>query len=131
MDNTKLKSVKIEGKDYYTAPSRIAEFRRICPNHELTTTYEVIGDFVIATSTIYTGKQAISNGITAKKIVSDSDFATAETLSKGRAIANFGIGMVEDVASAEEIEGVVLDGKLNKPGQALKELAEKELDKKK
>ena len=126
-----LKVVQIEDKDYFTAPSRIAEFRRIHPHHTLTSDVSFNGDFVIVKSTIFSGNQPISDGICAKKFVNERDVATAETLSKARAIANFGIGLVDDVAGAEEMENAQLDGKLNNPGKELKELAESKLEKNK
>lgn len=133
-NNTLLKKIELgeDKKEYITAPSRIAEFRRLNPNHTLISTYEMVdGDTVIVQSTVLSGNKPISTGLSARKIYSVEDYAIAETLSKARAVAFFGVGLSDaDIASAEEIISMDVSKKLASPaptreGKVIEKLQEK------
>lgn len=111
MSNTALKTVDIQGKPYVTVNERIKYFRQHFKGHslvsELTEVNEksalikaVIRDFrgvIVATGTAYEvpGQGFINKG---------SHVENCETSAWGRALANFGIGVDAEVASADEVK---------------------------
>lgn len=113
-----LRKIKLDDDtEYITSASRIAEFRRIHPNHSLISeVISITNEMVVIQSKVLSGNQVISTGLCGKTIHSDHDISACETISKGRAIGFFGIGISPDaIASAEEMKSVTIDQKLKSP----------------
>lgn len=116
MSEKSLKShaIKIQGKEYITVASRVIYFNEIYPqgaiHTELLTNPE--SDFVLFKATVYpdiekTPQRAFIGHSQATwddgYINKTSAIENAETSSIGRALAAMGIGVIESIASADEI----------------------------
>ena len=119
MSEKSLKShaIKIQGKEYITVASRVIYFNEIYPqgaiHTELLTNPE--SDFVLFKATVYpdiekTPQRAFIGHSQATwddgYINKTSAIENAETSSIGRALAAMGIGVIESIASADEIQRV-------------------------
>jgi hypothetical protein len=109
----KLPTVLIQGKEYTLVKDRVLYFNEVCPNGSIRT--EILSDLhedrflinAIVTpdadypSRVFTGKsQAIvGDGYINKTAALEN----AETSAVGRALAMMGIGVIESIASADEI----------------------------
>lgn len=111
---TKLKTIKIQGRDYVLVSTRIAEFNRVYPNGRITTELisEISSQTIVIKATIvpdvknesryFTG---YSQAVIGKGLVNQtSALENAETSAVGRALAMLGIGIIDDVASADEMK---------------------------
>ncbi len=109
----KLKTIKIQGKDYVLVSTRIAEFNRQYPNGRITTELisEITSQTIVVKATIvpdvknenryFTG---YSQAVIGKGLVNQTAaLENAETSAVGRALAMLGIGIIDDVASADEM----------------------------
>lgn len=107
-----LPTVDIKGKEYVMVKDRVTEFHRIYKNGAIET--KVLNDNangVIVMQAIVTpdisNPQRIFTGISAsnpnKTIEKITPHEVAETSAVGRALAFLGIGIIESIASAEEI----------------------------
>jgi hypothetical protein len=124
---TKVKTIKIHGKDYVEVKERLRIFRENFPNYGLVsevveTTDSAILNFkgddvkkeatiTIKASVINPEGQVIATGIAREErnssnINKGSYVENCETSAWGRALANLGIGIDGQIASAEEMEGV-------------------------
>jgi len=104
-----MKTIKLQGKEYATVPTRIKEFREACPNGEIKTSPLVQADGqVIFTAYIQKDKanpsSASATGHAIGKITGDKAFEKLETISIGRALAILGFMASGEVASSEEME---------------------------
>ena len=130
---TKLPTVDIKGKKYVLINDRLKYFRENYPNYCLETHLaEVNGesaliraiirddkDRIVATGSAY---ERADNGFINKT----SHVENCETSAWGRALANFGIGIDESIASAHEVANAVLQqNRPTKPSyiQKIEELA--------
>lgn len=108
---TKLPTVDIRGKEYVMVKDRILAFHEKYKNGSITTELTITGDAVLAKATVQTNEEVSqictghseairgkSNGITGS-----SPVEVAETSAVGRALGMLGIGILESVASADEI----------------------------
>ena len=110
----KLKTIDIKGKKYVTVNERLKYFRDKYPSYGLLS--EVVGmdsDAVCIKATIYdeNGKP-IATGLASEERVSSNINKTSyvencETSAWGRCLANFGIGIDENVASADELSNAL------------------------
>lgn len=111
---TKLKTIKIQGKDYVLVATRISEFNKQYPNGRITTELisEVNSQTIVVKATVvpdvknenryFTG---YSQAVVGKGLVNQTAaLENAETSAVGRALAMLGIGIIDDVASADEME---------------------------
>ncbi len=109
----KLKTIKIQGKDYVLVATRIAEFNRQYPNGRITTELisEVASQTIVIKATIvpdvknenryFTG---YSQAVVGRGLVNQTAaLENAETSAVGRALAMLGIGIIDDIASADEM----------------------------
>ena len=123
----KLKKILLEdGNEYIVAASRIAEFRSLHPMYTLVSSVHTMTEsFVLVISEVRSGQLLISNGFCARTVGDPSDINAAETISKSRAIANMGIGIDDQsIASAEEIQRVILQTKMKDPSPSRKSKAQ-------
>ncbi len=124
----KLKTVDIKGKKYVTVNERLKHFRETYTSHQLHT--QVV-HFAPAQVVTMNGKDAKkdaeimvkatikdANGITiaeglayekeSSSFINKTSFVeNAETSAWGRALANFGIGIDENVATADEVANAI------------------------
>ena len=108
--SSKKKAIKIKGKDYVMVRDRIIEFNAEFPKGCIET--EIISDnervVIKATVTpdievpdrVFTG---ISGSNPMKNIEKQSPYEVAETSAVGRALAMMGIGVMDSIASADEM----------------------------
>lgn len=105
------KAIDIKGKDYILIKDRIMAFHELYPNGSITTECWVDDRNVrfkatvvpdVNTSTkLYTGhSEAIRGGV---GISGQKPIEKAESSAVGRALAFLGIGVIESIASAEEV----------------------------
>ena len=117
---TKLKTINIKGKKYVEVNERLKYFRSNYPNYSLTSQITHIdSEMVVVKSDIINenGKVLASGHAHEEKganyINKTSYVENCETSSWGRCLANFGIGIDESVASAQELQMAI--SKDNKP----------------
>lgn len=119
---TTLNSINIKGKQYVTVNERLKYFREKFPNYGLETKVLSLNDDSTAMQAIITNEDGriIAVG-TAREVRTDkSSFVNAtsyvencETSAWGRALANLGIGIDENVASADEVSMAIKDADSN------------------
>lgn len=106
----KLPTVDIHGKEYVLVKDRILAFHDLYADiiRSIETEVTITGDAVLAKATVtvrdskFTGhSEAIRS--TSKGITGQSPVEVAETSAVGRALGMLGIGILESVASADEI----------------------------
>lgn len=112
----KLETISLQGKAYATVPTRIKEFREMCPNGLIETNSELKADGswifrtrILRDKAVPTSGEAIgtSRGILIdpkSKVEIPKAFEKLETISIGRALAILGFMASGDVASFEEME---------------------------
>ena len=108
---TKLKTINIKGKKYVEVNERLKYFRSNYPNHSLVSEITHIdSEMVVIKSDILDPEDRIlASGHaheekSASFINKTSYVENCETSSWGRCLANFGIGIDESVASANEVD---------------------------
>lgn len=119
--NKKLPSIKIQGKEYVLVSDRVLEFNRLYPEGSITT--ELVSELespnIVIKATILPNDRILSQGddvfinrrFTAYSqavrgegfINKTSALENAETSAVGRALAFMGIGVIDSVASVDEI----------------------------
>ena len=111
---TKLKTIDIKGKKYVTVNERLKYFREAFPDHGLLS--EVVSmdsDSVCIKATICdeNGKPIATGHASEERVSSNinktSYVENCETSAWGRCLANFGIGIDENVASADELSNAL------------------------
>ena len=118
-DVNKLKTVDIKGKAYVMVHERIKEFRRVYPNHSLTSIVVPGDDYkVIIFKAEICDKdgRVLATGHAMEKADSSminktSHLENCETSAWGRALANFGIGIDNSMASADEVATAIKNQK--------------------
>ena len=117
---TKLKTINIKGKKYVEVNERLKYFRSNYPNYSLVSEITHIDSemVVIKSDIINENGKVLASGHAheekgANYINKTSYVENCETSSWGRALANFGIGIDESVASAQELQMAI--SKDNKP----------------
>ena len=121
--------MKIHGKEYIEVKDRILEFR----NNEKYKGWalrsditHMDGDTVVVKAFILDeNERLIATGIASEvkgssHINSTSHIENCETSAWGRALANIGIGIVESVASADEVYNAVKQQETGKPTKSTK-----------
>ena len=110
----KLKTINIKGKEYVEVNERLIYFRKNFPNYSLTTDVVEKTDqsITILASILNEEGRVLANGLAEEFkgstfINKTSYVENCETSAWGRALANFGIGLENSVASAEEVQNAV------------------------
>lgn len=107
----KEKAIQIQGKSYVLVADRIVFFNEQYPNGAIHTEYTEEGDRVTFKATIYPDVESekryftgFSQAVWGVGMVNKtSALENAETSAVGRALAMMGIGVVENIASVDEI----------------------------
>ena len=104
MDKSKkLPTIDIKGKEYVQVKDRVIELHRQNDDFNLTT--EIISDDetrVVMKSTLEI-EERVFTGIASELKTQDCPYENCETSSLGRAIGFYGIGIIESIASSDEM----------------------------
>lgn len=109
---TKLPTVDIKGKQYVMVKDRVAEFNRLYPNGSITTKLVAYKDNVIIIRACVipdTDKPERKFTDYSQEVIGSSDInktsavENCSTSAVGRALAYMGIGLVDSIASADEM----------------------------
>ena len=110
----KLKTVNIKGKNYVTVSERIKYFREKFSGYSLTTEITHINEngVIIRASIKNDEGIEVASGYAHEKqnssfINKTSFIENCETSAWGRCLGNFGIGVDESVASADEVANAI------------------------
>lgn len=99
-------SINIHGKEYITVAERVSEAHKNA-NGILSITTEVLFQTPVVIKATVTTKNGVFTGISAanplKTIEKASPYEVAETSAVGRALGFAGYGMVEGIATADEV----------------------------
>ena len=99
--------VKIHGKDYMTVAGRLQLAHDAATTLSITTEVLPIQDQIVVKATVVTDKGTFT-GISAanpdKQIEKQSPYEVAETSAVGRALGFAGFGLLDGVASADEMD---------------------------
>lgn len=103
-----LPTISVHGKDYVLVKDRILAFHEIYKKGQIHTEVTISGQAVLAKSTVTTDDGRTFTGHSeavrsASGITGQSPVEVAETSAVGRALGMLGIGILESVASADEI----------------------------
>jgi len=106
---TKLKTINIKGKEYVEVNERLKYFRENHPEHSLIT--EIIqctDEHCVIKAIIAHNERVIATGhaheVKSASFINKTSYVeVCETSAWGRALANFGIGIDSQVASANEV----------------------------
>lgn len=108
----KLPTVDIKGKEYVMVKDRVAEFNRLYPNGSITTRLVAYKDNVIIIRACVipdTDKPERKFADYSQEVIGSSDInktsavENCSTSAVGRALAYMGIGLVDSIASADEM----------------------------
>jgi hypothetical protein len=110
----KLKTVNIKGKEYVTVNERLKYFREKFTGYSLTTEITHINEngVIIRASIKNDEGVEVASGYAHEKqnssfINKTSFIENCETSAWGRCLGNFGIGVDESVASADEVANAI------------------------
>lgn len=99
-------SINIHGKEYVTVAERVAEAHKDNKLKSVTTEVIAYEPHVVVKATVVTDKgtfSGISGANPNKQIEKQSPYEVAETSAVGRALGFAGYGIVEGIASADEM----------------------------
>lgn len=112
--STKLKTIKIKGKDYVEVHEKVKHFRATYPGYSLTSqVLEKTSETIMIMATISDEKgRPIATGIAEEEkgstfINKTSYVENCETSAWGRALGNFGIGIDTSIATADEVQNAI------------------------
>lgn len=104
---TKLKTINLKGREYVQVDTRVEYFNQTYPNGSITTSYtrqDGAGYIFVAKVTPDTSKpERFFIGHSYGEVGREKAMEKLETVAVGRALAFMGIGIVEGIASADEI----------------------------
>ena len=102
-----LKTIKLQGKDYITVDTRISYFNENYPNGSIKTEVKFI-DSTVYFRAVVTPDVTVPDrtfiGHSFGQIEKEKAFEKLETVAVGRGLAFMGIGIVEGIASADEMK---------------------------
>lgn len=105
-----MKTINIKGKEYVPVVERVKEFHRLNPKGTIECTYIQVGDRVEAKAIItlddgrqFTGHSQAEYG---KGMMGGVALEVAETSAIGRALGFANIGLLDGIASADEMRKV-------------------------
>lgn len=118
MPKPKLKTIDVKGRLYVTVNERLRYFREAYPEHSLITDLVEVNDdhALIKASILNKEGRILAQGTSYERsgssfINKGSHVENGETSAWGRALGNFGIGIDEAVASAEEVSNAIVNRK--------------------
>ena len=102
-----LKTIKLKGKDYVQVNERVLYFNELYPKGSITSEATFNGDTVYFKATVFPDvqlRERIFVGHSFGSLKGEKALEKLETVAVGRALAFMGIGIVEGIASADEME---------------------------
>lgn len=103
-----LKTINLQGKEYVQVNTRLEYFNQEYPNSNINNSYESVGGNQFIFKSVITPDidkpLRFFVGHSHGEVSRDKALEKLETVAVGRALAFMGIGIVESIASAEEIE---------------------------
>ncbi len=110
----KLRTISIKGKEYVTVNERLKYFREKYPNYGLLSEIIHMDAYtVMVKATIYDDNgRPLASGLASEdkmsSIINETSYVeNCDTSAWGRALANFGIGIDVNVASADELNNAL------------------------
>src|SRR5215212_6198282 len=110
-----MDTIKIYGKDYVTVEGRVKEAHQASKALSILTEVLPISDKIVIKATVVTEKgtfTGISAANEAKTIEKQSPYEVAETSAVGRALGFAGYGIINGIATADEIAKTQVQGSL-------------------
>ena len=114
MSEKEYKTIDIHGKEYVTVPERVKHFHEEYPNGSIVSKHEKHGNVFIVTTTVipdiknperkFTGLAYEIEGST--NVNKGSALENCETSAVGRAMGFLNIGVIDSIASADEMVSV-------------------------
>ncbi len=107
--------VNIHGKQYVTVDERVKAVHEKCQTVSITTELLPITESIVVKATVVTEKgtfTGISAANPAKTIEKQSPYEVAETSAVGRALGFAGYGVINGIATADEIAKTPIQGSL-------------------
>jgi hypothetical protein len=108
-----MKTINIKGKEYVPVVERVKEAHRLDKNVNITTEVIENGERISVKATVnfsdgryYTGH---SQAVYGKGMMGDVALEVAETSAVGRALGFANIGLIDGIASADEMRKVKVD----------------------
>lgn len=120
----KSKAIKFKGKDYVLIADRVNYFNSTYPKGSIQTELlsQPDSDMVVVKATVSTGEGQEFTGMSQAKWSDTSSFVNktsalenAETSAVGRALAFMGIGVIDSIASIDEINKTTYSKSYNAP----------------
>jgi hypothetical protein len=108
-------SIQIHGKQYVTVDERVKAAHEACKKISISTEVLPIANKIVVKATVSTEKGSftgISAANEAKMIEKQSPYEVAETSAVGRALGFAGYGVINGIATADEIAKTPLKGSL-------------------
>jgi hypothetical protein len=108
-------AIQIHGKQYVTVDERVKAAHEACKSLSITTEVLPIAHKIVVKATVITEKgtfTGISAANEAKSIEKQSPYEVAETSAVGRALGFAGYGVVNGIATVEEIAKTRMQGSL-------------------
>lgn len=121
----KGKSITIKGKQYVQVKDRVVYFNQMYPNGRIDTKLYVQGDCVRITATVYPDVENLARYFRGHaesirgigEVNKTSPVENCETSAVGRALAMMGIGVLDSIASSDEMHKAGAD-KVEKASEA-------------
>ena len=108
MTKEKLPTIQLQGKEYTLVQDRVSSFNKDNPNGSIETSVEPQDDagyiFTAKVTPDTTKPERFFSGHSYGKLSKEKAMEKLETVAVGRALAFMGIGIVEGIASADEIK---------------------------
>ncbi len=108
-------SIQIHGKQYVTVDERVKAAHEACKTLSISTEVLPIADKIVVKATVVTEKgtfTGISAANPSKTIEKQSPYEVAETSAVGRALGFAGYGVINGIATADEIAKIQVQGSL-------------------
>ena len=108
-------SIQIHGKQYVTVDERVKAAHEACKKISISTEVLPMADKIVVKATVVTEKgtfTGISAANEAKLIEKQSPYEVAETSAVGRALGFAGFGVINGIATADEIAKTPVQGSL-------------------
>jgi len=102
----KLKTINLKGKDYIQVNTRVTHFNETYPNGKIETKPSMADNGVYFKATVTPDVKNLERFFTGHsfgKLGAEKALEKLETVAVGRALAFMGIGIVEGIASADEV----------------------------
>ena len=112
-----MKKIVLQGKSYIQVSERVLEFNKLYPNGSIQTEPTFKDNTVYFKAVIYpdtTKSERFFNGHSFGELGKEKALEKLETVAVGRALAFMGIGIVEGIASADEMHQFIKKVDINK-----------------